>query len=274
MDISGSPEATGRDHDGGRAPSGRAWEGIEIATAADRPEWGQMLGQLSGLWPEFMSQDPTGGLYFGYHVTAYPEYVLIAVDTATGQPIAKAHSVPILWEEDPADGMPDGGWDWVIRTSAYDRLSGNTPTIVSAIEIFIRPDLRRGGLSGRMLEAMRANAARLGFTDLVAPVRPSGKHEHPDVPIDEYVTWTRDDGLPHDPWLRVHVRAGGKIINVAHTSMVIPGQLARWREWTGLPFDKSGPVHVPEALNPVHCDVDQDIAVYVEPNVWVHHRIS
>ncbi|BCB87755.1 hypothetical protein Psuf_050680 [Phytohabitans suffuscus] len=246
---------------------------IEIATVAARPEWGQMLGQLDGLWPKFMSQDPTGSLYFGHHMTAYPEYVLIAVDRETGQPVAKAHSVPIRWEDDPADGMPDGGWDWVIRTSAHDRLSGDNPTIVSAIEIFIRPDLRGAGLSGRMLAAMRTNTARLGFTDLVAPVRPSGKHLHPGVPIEQYVTWTRDDGLPHDPWLRVHARAGGTILNVARTSMVMPGQLARWREWTGLPFDRSGPVHVPEALNPVLCDVDQDIAVYVEPNVWVHHRI-
>jgi hypothetical protein len=39
----------------------------------------------------------------------------------------------------------------------------------------IRPDLRGGGLSGRMLTAMRDNAAELGFSDLVAPVRPSGK---------------------------------------------------------------------------------------------------
>ena len=42
---------------------------------------------------------------------------------------------------------------------------------------------------------------------------------------------------------------------------------------TGLPFDVTGPVVVPGALVPVHCDVDQDHAVYVEPNVWVHHRI-
>jgi GNAT superfamily N-acetyltransferase len=247
---------------------------LEISTVAARPEWATMLGQLEGMWPVFMSNDPTARLFFGYHLKSYPEFVLIAVDKATGQPVAKAHSVPISWEGDPGDGMPDGGWDWAIRASAYDRLGDATPTIVSAIEIFVRPDIRGSGLSGRMLAAMRDNAARLGFADLVAPVRPSGKHAYPDMPIEEYAAWTRDDGLPVDPWLRVHVRAGGRIINVAHTSMVIPGRLDRWREWTGLPFDTTGPVHVPEALNPVHCDVAQDHAVYVEPNVWIHHRIN
>ena len=32
--------------------------------------------------------------------------------------------------------------------------------------------------------------------------------------------------------------------------MVIPGTLEEWREWTGLPFDTTGPVEVPKALVP------------------------
>lgn len=54
--------------------------------------------------------------------------------------------------------------------------------------------------------------------------------------------------------------------------MTISGTLAEWREWTGLPFDHTGDVLVPFALNPVHCDVAHDHAVYVEPGVWVHHE--
>jgi hypothetical protein len=120
---------------------------------------------------------------------------------------------------------------------------------------------------------MRRNVARLGFTDLVAPVRPNGKPEFPTEPMDVYSRQTRLDGLPQDPWLRVHVRAGGRIRNVAHTSMAVTGTLARWREWTGLPFDTPGPVVVPGALVPVLCEPDHDYAVYVEPNVWMHHRL-
>ena len=85
---------------------------------------------------------------------------------------------------------------------------------------------------------------------------------------------TREDGLPADPWLRTHVQAGAQIIGVAPRSMVITGSLEQWRTWTGLPFDASGPVRVPGALVPVHCDVAADLAVYVEPNVWVRHRTT
>ena len=54
--------------------------------------------------------------------------------------------------------------------------------------------------------------------------------------------------------------------------MVIPGTLEEWREWTGLPFDRTGAIEVPKALAPVWCDVEHGVATYVEPNVWVRHR--
>ena len=121
---------------------------------------------------------------------------------------------------------------------------------------------------------MRDNVRRPGFTDLVAPVRPSRKSEEPRTLIEEYAHRTRpDDGLPYDPWLRVHVRAGGVIDSVAPASMTVSGSLAQWRTWTGLPFDTAGPVEVPGALVPVHCESDRGYAVYVEPNVWVRHSV-
>ena len=245
---------------------------LDISTMARRPDRGELWKTLEGFWPAFMTEDPTSGFYYAYLDQHFPEHCLLAVDSATGETVAKAHSVPLVHDAPIAGGLPEGGWDWAVRRSVHDRLRGGTPTIASALEILVRPDLRGTGLSAVMLRAMRDNVARLGFRDLIAPVRPTGKQDRT-KPIDEYAHARRDDGLPVDPWLRVHVRAGGRIVNVAHHSMVIPGTLAQWRDWTGLPFDRSGPVDVPHALVPVHCDVEQDQAVYVEPNVWVHHRI-
>jgi hypothetical protein len=55
---------------------------------------------------------------------------------------------------------------------------------------------------------------------------------------------------------------------------VMAASLAEWRAWTGLPFDRTGDVIVPEALLPVHCDAGHDHAVYVEPNVRVGHDLT
>ena len=56
--------------------------------------------------------------------------------------------------------------------------------------------------------------------------------------------------------------------------MVAPGTLEEWRERTGLPFDRSGPVLAFRALTPVHCDLEHGVAVDVEPDVRVVHPIG
>jgi GNAT superfamily N-acetyltransferase len=243
------------------------------ATVAQRPDLAPLLGDLNP-WPPFMCQDPVGSLYYADPVTAYPEFVLVAVDRDHPERlVAKGYSVPFTWDEDPAESLPEDGWDGVILSAAIDRLAGLRGNLVSALEITVRPDLRGRGVSALMLAAMLDNAAAFGFPSLVAPVRPNGKHQCPDVSIREYAAMCRPDGLPVDPWLRVHVRAGGRIVGVAPRSMTMAGSTADWRAWTGLPFDTTGLMTVPEALVPVYCDVEQDYAIYCEPAVWVHHRL-
>jgi hypothetical protein len=247
---------------------------LVIATVADRPDLAARLDDVNP-WPQFMRQDPVSSLYYVDARTTYADFVLVALDRADpDRLVAKGYSVPFTWDADPARSLPDNGWDGVILAAALDRFAGRRGNLVSALEISIRPDRRGQGLSDVMLHAMRRNAARLGFPSLVAPVRPNAKHLHPDVPIAEYAARRRADGLPEDPWLRVHVRAGGQVVGVCPQAMTIMGSVADWREWTGLPFDTTGPVHVPEALVPVHCDLVHDHAVYCEPCVWVHHRLD
>jgi GNAT superfamily N-acetyltransferase len=232
------------------------------------------MGEFTGAWPAFMLHDPISTLFYQLEISAYADFCLIAVDPDDPHvPLAKASSVPFTWSGDPDRELPPGGYDEVIRLATADRLAGRRGNLVSPIEIAVRPEHRGTGLSAVMLDALRRNAARLGYRSMVAPVRPNRKHAYPDETMAAYVDRRRPDGLPEDPWLRVHVRAGARVVSVVPVSMTIAGTLAEWRDWTGLPFDRTGPVSVPEALVPVHCDVAADHAVYVEPNVWVHHRL-
>lgn len=250
---------------------------ILITTLAERPELAAAIwsDELMSAWPPFMLEDPMAQFYFGRgFLERYHGHVLVAVDAA--QPdtvVARAFSVPFLFGSLGRDELPDGGWGTVVRWAHSDAVNDRVPNAVSALEITVRPDCGGRGLSGRMLAAMRSNAARLGFADLYAPVRPSLKHLEPTTPSAEYAARTREDGLPHDAWLRVHVRAGGRIVRIAPHSMVIAGTLRAWRGWTGAPLDESGPAEIPGGLVPLHVSVEHDHAVYVEPNVWVHHRV-
>jgi GNAT superfamily N-acetyltransferase len=244
-----------------------------VTTAGRRPDLVPLLEDFDP-WPAFMRRDPVAPLYYRDPATAHPGFVLIAVDRdRPDRLVAKGYSVPFTWADDPAESLPAGGWDQVVLTAALDRLAGRRGTIVSALEISVRADLQGNGLSSIMLAAMRRNAADQGYADLVAPVRPTAKHRRPRMPIADYANLRRDDGLPVDPWLRVHLRAGGRIVGTSARAMTITGGLADWRDWTGLPFDATGPVEVPGALVPVHCDTAHDNAVYCEPCVWVHHRL-
>lgn len=240
---------------------------LNISTLAERPDLAEAMWDMDTTWPDFMRNDPIGGLYYGNCTTRFAEYVLVAQDE-DGEVVAVAHSVPFVLG---GEELPLSGWDFAIRSGLLASVRDERPDAVSAIEIAVRRDLQGSGLSTPMLVAMRDNAARRGFAELVAPVRPNGKLD-PHEPMSSYALLTRDDGLPVDPWLRVHVRAGGVIDSVAPRSMCIPGTLEEWRRWTGLPFDTTGPVEVPQALAPVWCDVTHGTATYVEPNVWVRHR--
>jgi len=109
---------------------------------------------------------------------------------------------------------------------------------------------------------------------LIAPVRPNAKDRYPLTPMDRYVEWVTDEGLPFDPWLRVHARQGARIVKVCHRAMTIAGSIAQWEQWTGMRFPESGPYIIPGALNPVDFDVEADTGVYVEPNVWMVHELA
>lgn len=254
-------------------------QGLVVATLTERSDLlGKVFGpEIQTAMPEFVRHDPIAWLYYGDGaLVRYLEYALVAVDPAEpDRPVARAFCVPFAFRDVPGrPDLPDGGWDAVIRWAHDDHVAARLPDAVSALEIMVAPRLARQGISQVMLAAMRENVRRLGHRELWAPLRPTAKDREPETPFAEYCARRRADGLPFDPWVRTHVRAGAEIVKIAARSVVIPGTLAEWRQWTGLPFDRSGPVIVPGALVPVHVSLEQDHAVYVEPNLWVRHPLN
>lgn len=242
---------------------------LELHLLRDRPDLVagfHTLGRL--VWPRFMQQDPAGEQVYGEIGSTFADCALVAVD-GTGEVVCRAVWVPLPW--DGRLPLPDAGWDWAARTGARARLRSLPCSVASALEIGIRPDLRGGGLSGRLLTAMREAVAATGATDLFAPVRPSRKSDAPRSTMAEYLARSRDDGLPEDPWLRVHVRAGGEVLGPCERSMRIEGSVEEWHDWTGQDLGSPGEHLVEGALAPVVSDGAW--ASYVEPNVWVRHRL-
>ncbi|WP_425842969.1 N-acetyltransferase [Kribbella sp. DT2] len=248
--------------------SGRA---VEITTVAQRPEFAGAAIDVGG-WGDFMRHNRISEAYFWQTLEAFPATCLVAT-AEDGSVVADAHAVQLRLGGRDRAPLPAGGWEQAVVWAFADARHGVVPDTACALNISVARGFQEQGLASRMLTALRETVAGLGLGNLLAPVRPTFKEFEPRTPMVEYARRVRPDGLPCDPWLRTHVRAGGQIVGIAPTSWLVSGTLDEWRRWTGLAFDRSGAVEVPGALTTVHCDIDSGWAVYVEPNVWVRHEI-
>ncbi|WP_017556275.1 hypothetical protein [Nocardiopsis baichengensis] len=232
-----------------------------------------LLGDVLAMptaWPGFVLRSPVLAMS-GWIFERHPEYQLALVD-ADDRVVARAEAVPFPWDGDPAS-LPGTGWDGALALAAGASFAGERAPAVCLLEAAVADGMRGRGLARRMLEEVRARMRGLGHRDMAGPLRPTGKEPGSGRDLAAYAARVRGDGLPEDPWLRLHVRLGARVAGVCPASMTVAGALAQWREWTGLPFTADGPVEVPGGLVPVVADTAADQAVYVEPNVWVHHRL-
>jgi hypothetical protein len=120
---------------------------------------------------------------------------------------------------------------------------------------------------------MKQVASRDGLPDLLAPVRPTWKARHPRMPFEEYVRWIQPDGMPYDPWIRVHWKLGARPLAVAPATVTVTGTVAEWEHWTGMRFPESGTYEVEGALQPVTIDRAKDEGRYEDPNCWMRHPV-
>ena len=209
-------------------------------------------------WPEFMRHDPVSNAHWGRLYSERAEFQFALVDGE--EVLAEGNSIPTA-------GRPPG---W--RDAFVNGFSGDTPTVLCALQVLVAPAHQGKGLSRLMLEHMRELAGPFGA--LIAPVRPSWKARYPLTPIERYVEWRREDGSLFDPWLRTHAQLGAELSDIAPEAMRIPGTVAEWEDWAGMAFPETGTYVVPGALVPVDIDRERDSGLYVEPNVWMEHRIT
>ena len=223
-------------------------------------------------WPPFMLFDPLADKYWTRMEAYFPQYQFVLYDDDMNL-IAVCNSTPVIWDGNP-DTLPPEGWDWAMESGVTGYEAGTTPNTLCAISITIaRPYLGKG-VSPHAVKGLQQIARDNGLSHLIAPVRPSLKSLYPLTPMERYIQWKTDEGLPFDPWMRVHQRAGAQIVKVCPKAMCIPGSIDQWEDWAGLRFPESGLYVVPKALNPVEINLEADRGCYIEPNVWMVHDLA
>jgi GNAT superfamily N-acetyltransferase len=234
---------------------------MELLRYADRPDLRELRRAALNEFPEFMNHNAMGWKYWGRLYDEFPEFQLALLDG--GELVAEVHalSVPVDGEELPA------GWD-----EAFERgMEAGGGNVLSLLAISVASSRRGGGLATQLIAAAREAATRAGLDSVIAPVRPTLKERYPLIPIEEFMTWRRDDGAHLDPWLRVHERVGGRIERAAPRSMLIEASVSDWQDWAKMVFPADGTYVVPGMLAPLQ--VREGVGVHVEPNVWVRHSL-
>jgi GNAT superfamily N-acetyltransferase len=206
-------------------------------------------------------------LRYWHHLRAeLPELQLVAWDEDRDAVVGHARTLPAR----AAEGLP-GGIDDMLE-AWFGKDARPEPDVLSAMVAVVDRRRQGEGLASVLLRAMRDLAREHGYPALIAPVRPTWKERYALIPMERYASWRRDDGLPFDPWLRVHARLGAELVEVCPASMRIEGSAEEWEEWTGLAIPDDGDYLVPGGLVPVR--FEDGHGVYVEPNVWMRHALA
>lgn len=238
----------------------------------DARQWSddQIAELFSERFPPFITADPIAhahikrvGKYFG------DEHHIMLVDTED-RPAACGWGVPVQWTGEMVD-LPSGYTDTLGRAvkDHETQTSSNTFVICAGV---VNPKLARKGVAGQLILAFKELASQFNLSQVIAPVRPTSKHQYPLTPIETYAGWVRPDGLPFDPWLRSHIKVGGKIVSTAPHSQTMTGTVEQWEQWTEMKFLSTGHYVIPDGLSTLYIDRERDVGTYTEPNVWVLHR--
>lgn len=245
-------------------------EEYKIVTSKDYPNQYELQTEIE--WPEFMYHDPVSNRLWKSLFETFTDFQfsIFQEDNALGY----ANSIPLHIDNNNLNSLDDRGWDWALEKGFTDKQDGREPNALCGLQIGINKQFQSKGISYRLIEGMRKIAKEHHFKHLVLPVRPNMKCYYPLISMEDYITWKNDEGMPFDPWIRAHTKLGAKIVKVCNHAMYIPGTITEWQEWTGLSMQTSGDYIITGALSPVKVSVENNIAEYFEPNVWMVHNLS
>jgi hypothetical protein len=242
---------------------------LGVFTAEERPDlWERAQGAVfNELWPEYNHHGRNASQYFGDLVPRFARFQSLFVDLRSDQLVARARTIPFCWDGTLEDLPP--GID-AVGLRAVDDLRG--PNTLSALSAEVVSERQRSGLSAWVLVTMATIARTAGLAPLVAPVRPSWKDRFPLTRIEDYASWRRGDGRPYDPWLRLHLRLGARILRHEPESMEFAAPVSDWESWTRMHFHRDAKYVFPGGLAPL--TVAEEIGYYWEPNVWMMHEVT
>lgn len=240
----------------------------QVTTLNDRPDLSEDLMALNRQsWPDFIIY---GDRYsWRRFYSELGDFILLLTDR-NGLLVGAGFTVPVFWSGELEDVL--SSIEIIVETGLESK--GKPVNTLIPVAAIVDKRFRGENISAEILKQMKLKAIEHGLSNLIVPVRPTWKTRYPMQSIESYATWKNKDGLLYDPWLRTHQRLGATIMKCVDSTLKIEGRIQDWEKWTGMIFPESGEYIVKHALRPVQIDVESDLGVYHEPNVWMQHLLS
>jgi hypothetical protein len=243
-------------------------EDLTLVPTRERPDLDEQARELfSEHWPEYIFHDPDVATYLPRVGEYFADWDFYVLDGA--RLVGACYGVPLTWDR-TVEGLPSGYTD-TLRRAAEEHEGRTAPDTFVVLGAMVRKDEAGRGWAGRIIAALRDRAVASGLRSVIAPVRPTTKKDYPLTDIETFASWTREDGLPLDPWIRTHARLGATVLAGAPSSQNMTGTVAEWEGWTGLALPSSGEYVIPDGLSVLLVDREADRGSYHDPNVWMRH---
>ena len=241
----------------------------KVANFKERPDLYDLQEDICGkAFPVFLYYSDIAAKYWEKMIAYYKEYQLLLLEE--DQIMAVINCMPM--NLDIADeALPHEAFNWGIEKGIKDIEAGKEINAAMGVQIVIPEEYQGKGISSIAAEELKNMCLKMGIKRLIIPIRPTLKSKYPLNDIDNYIKWKTKDGLPFDPWLRVHVRKDAKIIKACKKAVEIRGTVKEWETWTNMKFPESGEYVVDGALCPVIIDRENNLGTYIEPNVWISY---
>ena len=192
---------------------------------------------------------------------------------ANGSDIAgTVKGIPLHWNTEISE-LPKT-WEQVVEVGVNQHQSGVTPNAFVILGGSIAPCYKTNGLSKYLLKAMKELCLRQGICTLLAPVRPSAKHNFPSMCTEEYIKLTDSDGRVLDPWLRMHLAEGARVLHIASNFQRVEANINDWSELVDSELLREQHVVVPLANELLSIDHKAGMGVLSESNIWIIYEFD
>jgi amino acid adenylation domain-containing protein len=219
-------------------------------------------------WPAYFAGSPFINKYWSRVWSEFPDYQFCLLDES-GEMAAVCNGIPLYW--DGSEPHFPSGWDEGIALAFEQAAKKIKPNTILGLTGVVTEKFRSKGLSTLIVKAFRRLCGLHGLSYFFGPVRPVGMFDMGHLDFATWVDMVDENGEPKDHWLRTHKRLGATIVGAAPLSQLVEGTLSEWASWTGQMWQKSGLYTLPDTLQPVEVNVEEDWARYYDPSIWVMH---